>query len=48
MLVEEAFKPSEQALNLRQHVLDLEQKQLINASKPLYPGFDIVNYGKYA
>lgn len=37
MLVEEAFKPSEQALNLRQHVLDLEQKQLINASNPYIP-----------
>lgn len=37
MMVEEAYRPTEQALNLQQRVLDMEQRQLITAPNPHTP-----------
>ena len=37
MMVEEAYKPTEQALNIQQRILDLEQRQLITAPNPHTP-----------
>jgi hypothetical protein len=38
MMVEEAYRPTEQALNLQQRVLDMEQRQLITTPNPHTPG----------
>lgn len=37
MMVEEAYRPTEQALNLQQRILDMEQRQLITAPNPHTP-----------
>ncbi len=37
MMVEEAYRPTEQALNLQQRVLDMEQRQLITTPNPHTP-----------